>query len=710
MLNSIKISNFRKHTDSSFEFSEGLAVIRGSNESGKSTVHEAIAYALFGVKALRTSLEDAVTYGEPLNSLMVVLCLGIDGVDYAVSRGKSGCECVYAGGTVTGQTEVSTFIASKLNVDANAAAKLMLAQQNEVRGALESGPKATTELIEKLSDFDQIDHLIDLMQEKLTLGSTATAQAQIDSAQASLERASVPEPDWDTLTANEVAARNKKDEAQKALDAAQDEADASRNEQAAVSAALGESQRIAKQIFDVQERITQADRRFKALADNPVKDVPDADQTVERLLAAKVAYLSYAQRLTAYREVEHLLEDGLKRDVMYVGDPQVEIDSIRSQAAKLVKEVSEAKVDIERLKGQLNSGNCTFCGKDFSDLPEIKAKNAELTKAIQERGIDVTRLNASIENHSQRETLLQGILKSAKPYEAAVRKYTDFLGVCDTYTPPILTWKGDVPNAIGVSDPRDHDDEIRKVRAAVKAYADYANEVKVNERARGDLDEQLETLRKAQAQVRQVGDMAQATQKVADAVEKMTTARQVLNVAHGVWYDAGSAIREARDKWEFVQRELVQATLERDAALQAMKDLNFNNTLLKKVRAARPLVADKLWALVLHAVGTYFSEMRGERSVVSKTSDGFMVDGHPVATLSGSTLDILGLAIRVALVRTFLPSSPFLLLDEPMSGCDDERTQAMLGFLAGVGFRQVLLVSHEDISETVADHIISLGE
>jgi ABC-type taurine transport system ATPase subunit len=128
------------------------------------------------------------------------------------------------------------------------------------------------------------------------------------------------------------------------------------------------------------------------------------------------------------------------------------------------------------------------------------------------------------------------------------------------------------------------------------------------------------------------------------------------------------------------------------------------------VRQCRPLIADQLWNLVLNAVSTYFSDMRGVPSKVRKTTDAFTVDGHPVTgeTISGSTLDILGLAIRVALVRTFMPMSPFLILDEPAAACDDGRTNNMLGFLATAGFKQVLLVTHEDISQAVADNMITL--
>jgi DNA repair exonuclease SbcCD ATPase subunit len=100
--------------------------------------------------------------------------------------------------------------------------------------------------------------------------------------------------------------------------------------------------------------------------------------------------------------------------------------------------------------------------------------------------------------------------------------------------------------------------------------------------------------------------------------------------------------------------------------------------------------------------------MRGEKSVVTKANGGFSVNGQSVATLSGSTKDILGLATRVALIKTFLPGCPFLVLDEPAQGCDSDRTGALLGFIASCGFSQVILVTHDGLSESFADNLISL--
>jgi DNA repair exonuclease SbcCD ATPase subunit len=204
-------------------------------------------------------------------------------------------------------------------------------------------------------------------------------------------------------------------------------------------------------------------------------------------------------------------------------------------------------------------------------------------------------------------------------------------------------------------------------------------------------------------------------------VEALRTARDSLRTESR---DAERAVSESKSEAARVQAEMVSLQQRYTAALARVDRvkahiaqrklevaaLTLNNGLLKKVRAARPVIADKLWNIVLSAVGGYFSEIRGERSRVGKDSDGFKVDGHPITSLSGSTKDALGLAIRVALVKTFLPNTPFLLLDEPCAAMDENRTGNLLGFVASCGFTQVIACSHDSLSLSFADHVIQLGD
>ena len=53
MLNKVTIKNFRQHEELVVDFTDGVTVVRGENEAGKSTIFEAISYAMFGIKACR---------------------------------------------------------------------------------------------------------------------------------------------------------------------------------------------------------------------------------------------------------------------------------------------------------------------------------------------------------------------------------------------------------------------------------------------------------------------------------------------------------------------------------------------------------------------------------------------------------------------------------------------------------------------------------
>lgn len=56
-LNSIRLQNFRQHADTSLSFESGLTGIIGANGTGKSTILEAIAWALYGTTAARGNRE-----------------------------------------------------------------------------------------------------------------------------------------------------------------------------------------------------------------------------------------------------------------------------------------------------------------------------------------------------------------------------------------------------------------------------------------------------------------------------------------------------------------------------------------------------------------------------------------------------------------------------------------------------------------------------
>lgn len=709
MLKKITLKNFRRHRELDVDFGAGMTVIRALNEQGKSTLLEAVAYALFGVRALRDSLDDTVTWGEATNTLRVELSLEVEGTEYTVRRGKSGAEVNYPGGSVTGQNEVTNFAAKLLKVDAAAAARLTMSNQNEIRGALEAGTKATTEIIERLAEFGQIDELIELIQAKLPLGSTAAAEAQLEQQEADLAaaRANATAPDTASLEADVRSLREASQAAKVALEQAENDAQAA-------SDAFDKGQAAHTQRERLQERLATAQAALKrhhedlAAAERAAGGVAVFVRTEEQIEAA-MADLRDAPRLLAhYQRVKPMLEpvQGLRVQTT-LEDVRAEFDSLEVKMGEARAVQNAAATSIARDTALLSSGTCGFCGQDFSELPTVAAKNAELQAAIDTAA---TRISAAKVVEAECGDRLKALRALRSASSALLQPLPEHVERTDVdLLPPSFKWVG----------PNIEDLEASKLRL---------------QGLQAELDEMRATRRREALALQRLEDLKARTDEVAGAVGSAQGAldeaptvdlddlRAVRTATRDARNEASNAAAQARDALKDAERRVEQLVNAWKVAVQRVEQLEgyvvqrreeiaamtFNNGLLKKVRSARPVIADKLWNIVLSAVSGYFSEIRGQKSRVSKDGDGFKVDGHPVSSLSGSTKDALGLAIRVALVRTFLPSSPFLILDEPAAAMDDHRTESLLGFISTCGFQQVLLVTHEDVSETLADHIITL--
>lgn len=713
MLNKIKLKNFRKHTDTELTFNGGLSVLRAPNEHGKTTLIESVCYALFGVKALRSPLEDTVTWGEPVNTLKVELDIVVDGVSYSIKRGKSGAEVNYDGGRVTGQTEATNFICSKLKVDPVAATKLMLAGQGEIRGALEAGTKATTELIERLAEFDQLDHLIELMQEKLALGSTTALQARLADAEQQLAAlGDLAEPDYAALEAKVADALAAHQAAQTALEAlegdlskAQAQVDAARAAQTRYEQAVTALEQARKRAAQVLEKLQEAE----IAANTYSVGLKDESTLLDEIEALE----KDADYLKAYQRLQPAIEACQADEALFFNT----LATARQRLLELTKaiKVNQAAIngaerDIALAEASLSSGNCSFCGQDFSHLPQVMEKNAQIQVQIERHKHTLKTARESLEADTREKQTLDGIVTVSEARFALLDANPDYVARVGNDLPPKLYWTGpkvkDLQGCTAKLAEAQRDLRVVQADAAARQAAQTRYQMLKERQAEVDAEVSAAAMQLELAVIRP--DLA-----IAETARELVLAkRRPLSVAAS---DAQIAHRDAEYELRDSKR-LYETSLQRlRAAEKAVSDLKsqidsteFNNALLKRVRQARPAIADKLWSIVLSAVSSYFSEMRGARSTVTKDSDGFKVDGHPISTLSGSTLDILGLAIRVALIRTFLPTAPFLVLDEPCAAMDQQRTEITLGFLMGCGFQQVLYASHDPVSEAVADTVLWL--
>jgi exonuclease SbcC len=92
-LNSLRLCNFRQHADTFITFDNGLTGIIGANGSGKTTILEAIAWALYGQDAARGKKETIRSLRAGPNArVKVELDFDLGGHRYRVDRGLTHAE------------------------------------------------------------------------------------------------------------------------------------------------------------------------------------------------------------------------------------------------------------------------------------------------------------------------------------------------------------------------------------------------------------------------------------------------------------------------------------------------------------------------------------------------------------------------------------------------------------------------------------------
>jgi exonuclease SbcC len=192
-LNSLRLCNFRQHSDSFITFDTGLTGIIGPNGSGKTTILEAIAWALYGQDAARGKKETIRSLSAGAGArVKVELDFDLGGHRYRVVRGLTGAELYLDGSdapvanTLTG---VSEMLRRRLGMSREEFFNTYFTGQKELDVMAAMSPSERAQFLSRVLGYERLRAAQRLVKDRARLvGAEATGLRSALPDAASLER------------------------------------------------------------------------------------------------------------------------------------------------------------------------------------------------------------------------------------------------------------------------------------------------------------------------------------------------------------------------------------------------------------------------------------------------------------------------------------------------------------------------------------------
>jgi exonuclease SbcC len=178
-LHRLQLQNFRQHADTLVTFDTGLTGIIGANGSGKTTILEAIAWALYGNSATRGTRDSIrFTRAAPRSPVRVELDFDLAGHRYRIQRGLTNAELFLDGAsapianTITGVNEL---LQRRLGMSRSEFFNTYFTGQKELNVMAAMGPSERAQFLSRVLGYEKLRTAQQLVRERRRLIAAETA-------------------------------------------------------------------------------------------------------------------------------------------------------------------------------------------------------------------------------------------------------------------------------------------------------------------------------------------------------------------------------------------------------------------------------------------------------------------------------------------------------------------------------------------------------
>jgi len=689
ILKSLHLKNYRKFRDTSIEFPDGITGVIGLNGVGKSTLFEAIAWALYGPTATRTSIDQIKRDGaEPADPCRVELEFIFEDDTFRVVRemtGKnlqaSGTATVNGNVAATGADTLTRFIQRRLGMDWKSFYTSLFAKQKELNALSSMIPSERRQLILRMLGIDVVDDIIQGIRT-----DARDKKTMVDKLKADLV---------------DAAGTSKIETYQRELVA------------------------LEHQRKDLTQRIVEHQKQLQKKSEELTKGKKDCDEKKTEYENACRAKEQLDETKTQFERKQRLAQDIQTRTTTL------------TQRTELLKQQQEKLRAFQALE------------KDLRDLEQQQEKNTTLLEDAVKKQEQLTgtihRHEDDVKELTQKKHHIEKMGPQAKCPTCERVLGQQHATLLKTYNEAITKHKADMDTLAGeLKTIKSNADRLSREKQALQKKGQFLRNQEVEqgrlEASIGHLSQEihrehqeLDIMKKESQTLRLVTFDEQHYEKMRTKVTETYKTYQAALKALDALKDTYQTIVVMQKEHEGKQNLLLQQQQQLEQRIHEQETLATSLTALQRDAhhlATLTEVMDSYRSYLISQIRPALSQHASE--LLAELSDGKYTEieldedynllvydqgsAYGIERFSGGEEDLANLCIRLAISEIITERAgsvfQFIILDEIFGSQDDIRRQNIFKALNGFSskFRQIFLITHVDDIKQFTEHTIEVSE
>jgi len=755
IIKKIKLENFKSHKNTEINLFTGINTIMGHNGSGKTSILEAISFALFKQYTSK-KIDDLIKTGS--KKMAVELTFVVNGQTYQVKRERTGSskatlkvleEGTFAG-VVSGDKQVTDEIQNLLEMDKDLFLNSVYVQQGEIADLIDKTPAEKKEIIGRLLGIDSLERAwrnMKLITEKYEdeslklegklesftdLGTEITTkQEQITELQDTIKE--VKASSQEAITAYEEVKEKKNVMDEKAIQAEVISSKIVTTEKSLIDTVAGtEDLEHEVELFENNEKeLEEIKPQLKKISE--LKSLKERIEDLQTLkleksrLEAECNDIKILEKVVADTEKNHNEIPGIEKDIEIIKNQiqegRTEISNLRVKNQSLDKPIKE----LEEVKD-----SCPICKSSITETKRDELLNEYKSELSQNRELIKLLLE---ENEGSQKTLTkyESALKAAK---LDSEKYLSAKGALESleYPDKLQSELDKIKTKISNDE---HD--IRKLKKHFnfsdidKAISDLEALKQRSQTLEGILSGKEKTLQRLENNKQKISELESNSIELRKELDNLSYDKEAHLLLKDEWESKNRLVNGLSEKKHSLSGQLNQ--LETNLSELETKKATFKDT-VDEQRKLKDFI--KLLKFIRDVYGKdgVQRELRNlSRPVIeAKTRELFekfnfdysdiQLDSEYNITLHGpggeSALDMISggekiavaLALRLGITQVLSGNSlELILLDEPTVHLDSYRRQELVELLKRMSILpQMIIVTHDNDLAEAADNVLRISK